>query len=130
MKLLFVLLTAALGLSLAAGGASANRSIEVRGGERGVSAEGRLRFETVSGGNAILCDVTLRRTITRLIPKIPGTLFGKVTGIAIDRGETTSSPHCGFASPLTGVIDIQPLIGPERPCTHSENGRGILTYDC
>jgi hypothetical protein len=128
LPLIVVILTCTLALTM--GIASANRSIEVRGAERGISAASRLTFSGPRGESRAVCDVTLRRTVTRLIPKITGSLFGKVTGIRIDRGETTRSPHCTTIEGTRAVHDIVPLVGPERPCTHSEDGRGILTYDC
>jgi len=118
-------------LSFAVGSAAANRSIEIRGGP-GVSAEGSLTFDEPGGGFEIICNVTLRRTIGARIPKTAGTLFGKLTGITFDRGGagTERSPNCRHGSPIREVHDIIPLIGPERPCTHSEDRRGRLTYDC
>jgi hypothetical protein len=120
-KLPLAALTAALVLSIAASSAFANRSLEVRGGPN-VQSETRFTFRSESG-TIIICDVTLRRTVARVIPKSPGTLFGKVTGIRIDRGENVESPHC--ASNGGAVQNMQPL-----ECVHSEEGRGFLTYDC
>jgi hypothetical protein len=118
-------------LSFAAGSAAASRSIEIRGGPS-VSAEGALTFNSTRGEFDIICNVTLRRTLGSRIPKTTGTLFGKITGITYDRGGagTERSPNCRHAGIVREVHDIIPLIGPERPCTHSEDGRGRLTYDC
>jgi hypothetical protein len=126
MKLLLTALIAVFACSLPAGSASANRSIEVRGGPQ-VQAHARLRFLGTEGAASteILCDITLLRTITSRIPKIPGTLFGKVTGILINRGGTTRCPACGHGSFIREVHDIVPL-----ECTHSEAGDGILRWNC
>jgi hypothetical protein len=126
-RLLFVALIAALVCSLAAAGAGANRSIEVRGAERGVSISGRLKFIGTEGGAAteMICDVTLRRTLAPMIPKIAGTLMGKLTGLSISRGGTTRSPNCSHGSFIREVHDIVPL-----GCTHSEAGGGVLTWNC
>jgi hypothetical protein len=119
-------------LSFAVGSASANRTLEIRGGPA-VSAEGSLTFESTAGGFEIICNVTLRRTVGSRIPKTSGTLFGKLTGITFDRGGagTERSPNCRH-QPLVirEVHDIIPLVGAGRPCTHSEDRRGRLTYDC
>jgi hypothetical protein len=138
-NLVTVALIALLALALATGAASANRSIEVRGAERGVTASGKLTFNgsELAQSNEITCDITLLRTVTRTIPKISGTLFGKVTGVAIDRGETTRSPNCRHGESIVVVLDIIPLIelptGPSgeilHPATHRELGRGVLLWD-
>lgn len=126
-------LFAVLVLSLATSGSSATRSIEVRGGP-GVSASGRLTWidTNLSSSTQKICDVTLRRTISRVIPKTLGTLFGKVTGITIDRGGAGlgRSPNCMPSAFLREFHDIIPLIRPGVPCSHSEDARGRLTYDC
>jgi hypothetical protein len=128
-RLLLVALAGALTLSLATGTASASRSIELRGGPR-VTAEGLLTFEEGAGSFRIICLVALRRTITSRIPKTGGTLFGKLTGIAIDRGETVRSPSCEHDAFIRAVHDITPLAGAGRPCRHAETAPGILTWDC
>jgi len=132
-KHLLIALTATLVLSLAASAASANRSIEVRGGP-GVEASARATFmgTELEEGRQIICDITLRRTVTSRIPKTAGTLFGKITGIRIDRGGagTGRSPNCRHGNLIREIHDIIPLIGPERPCTHSEDRAGNLTWDC
>jgi hypothetical protein len=131
-KLVITTLLALLACSLIASSASANRSIELRGAGGGVQAAGRITLfgEGESRGAEITCDVTLLRTVTGLIPKMRGTLFGKLTGIALDRGETTRSPHCRHGSIIREVHDMVPLLGPERPCPHRELGGGVLLYDC
>jgi hypothetical protein len=132
-KHLLIALTAAFALSLAASAANANRSIEVRGGPN-VEASSRATFigTELSRGFQIICDITLRRTVTSSIPKTAGTLFGKITGIRINRGGagTGRSPNCQHGEIIREVHDIVPLIGPERPCTHSEDRAGNLTWDC
>jgi hypothetical protein len=113
-KLLLAALCALVVCSFAAGSASANRSIEITGGPQ-VQTEGQLQFIGTEGSAAleISCDVTFLRTITRLIPKISGTLIGKVTGILINRGGTTRAPNCRHGSFIREVHDITPL-----NCTH------------
>jgi hypothetical protein len=131
-KLFLPGLLAAAILAHAAGSASANRSIEVRGGPN-VEASSRLTFGGTerSAANIIACDVTLRRTLTARVPKAGGTLFGKVTGFAIDRGGagTGRSPNCTHGSFIREVHDIQPLIEPGVPGRHTEDGRGRLIWD-
>jgi hypothetical protein len=127
-KLLLTALLAIAVCSLAAGSASASRSIEVRGQVRSeVEAEGRLTFLGTEGerGREITCELILVRTIANVIPKIRGTLFGKVILIIINRGGTTRSPNCTHGSSIREVHDILPL-----NCTHSETGTGILIWDC
>jgi hypothetical protein len=121
-------LVAVVVCSIAAGSASANRSIEVRGGS-GISASGRITGGDTEGTIEITCDITLLRTVTSLVPKTSGTQFGKVTGVAIDRGESRA-PHCRFGGAITGVNDIVPLQAARTACTHRELGRGLLLYDC
>jgi hypothetical protein len=120
-------------LSFAVGSASGNRSLEIRGGPA-VSAEGSLTFEErPEPGFEIICNITLRRTVGARIPKVAGTLFGKLTGITFDRGGagTERSPTCRHeAGAIREVHDIIPLIGALQPCTHSEDRGGRLTYDC
>jgi hypothetical protein len=130
-KLLLTALIAAITCSIAAGGASANRSIEIRGGPE-VQAEGLLRFVGTEGDTSreITCDITLRRTVAAVIAKVRGTLFGKLTGIRILRGETARSPHCRHGFFIREVHDITPLTAPRTPCTHREDVPGQLTYDC
>jgi hypothetical protein len=135
-RLLVAMLFAVFASSCTAGSATANRSIEVRGGPN-VQAEGRLRFigTEAEAGNEFTCDVTLRRTIASTIPKAPGTLFGKVTGIRINRGGLRS-PNCGHGFLIREVDEIVPLLRrfteprTQFPCIHGEDVRGNLTWDC
>jgi hypothetical protein len=131
-KLLVTALLAVFVCSLAASSAYANRSIRIAGGPR-VQSESLLTFkgEGEGGAREITCDVTLLRTVAEVIPKTSGTLFGKVTGVAIDRGETARSPRCRNGGFIRLTHDIVPLIGPERECLHNrEDGRGRLLWDC
>jgi hypothetical protein len=125
-KLLVTALVAGFVCSFAAGSASANKSIEVRGGPA-VKAEGRLIFVGTEEelNREVTCDVTLLRTITGNFPKIGGTQFGKITSILIDRGESSRSPHCRTGSAFRLTHDIALL-----NCSHSEAGAGILRWDC
>jgi hypothetical protein len=128
LRLALALLVVTLVPSLGASTAAASRSIQLRGAERNTTSSGlvvvgntqRLEQETIS------CDVTLLKTVTTAIPKVPGTRFGSVTGIAIDRG-TSGAPHCqirGFES----LLDVIPLAG-RGPGIHRELGSGVLLYD-
>ena len=128
-RLLMTALLAVLGLSLAAGSASASRAIET-GGARSVTASGRLKFGEIrlEAAREITCDVTLLRTIGGTISKAAGTLFGKVTGVAIDRGGNLGE-HCRHGGSILGIGDIQPLADAGRPGVHRELGNGVLLYD-
>jgi len=126
--LTLALIAGTLALTLGASPASANSSIALRGAERGVASAGvvtfgdqpRLEIETIT------CDVTILKTMATSIPKVAGTLFGKVTGIAIDRG-TAGVPHCAFRG-FEVLTDIVPLAG-RGPGIHRELGGGVLLYD-
>jgi hypothetical protein len=125
-KLLLTALVAVLVCSFAVGTASANRSIQVAGGPN-VLASAQLQFIGTEGSASleITCDITLLRTVAAVIPKIRGTLFGKLTRIDLARGGTTRSPACRHGSFVREVHDINPL-----NCTHEEAGGGILRWDC
>lgn len=101
-RLLLTALVASLALSIAVGSASAGRSIEVRNAGGGVSATSRL---TLRGERAeslqVICDITLLRTISTLIPKITGVLIGGVTGIKIEQTSCRNS--------LGGGANVIPL---------------------
>lgn len=114
---------------LPAGGASANRSIEIRGGSR-IQVEGKVQFTGEGASTEITCDLTILRTVATAVPKINGTQFGKVTGIHMDRGETARSPRCRHGSFIREMHDIIPLSTSGTPCTHTENRAGILTWNC
>jgi hypothetical protein len=109
--------------ALASANSSASRSISTAGGP-GLSASGILTVGNEPGLELtqLSCDITLLRTITSAVPKAPGTLFGKVTGIAIDRG-TSERPHCRLRGIRT-LEDIRGLPGP-----HRELGNGVLLWD-
>lgn len=126
-KMLLTALVAVFACSFGAGGASASRSIEVRGGAGGVQAESQLTFFGTEQNRAleVTCDITLLRTVASIIPKTTGTLFGKLTAIRINRGGTTRSPACGHGSFIREVHDVVPL-----NCTHREAGGGVLVWDC
>jgi len=138
-RLLPIVLTALLALALGASIATALRSIEFRGLEAGsrVQASSRLTFAETGLGNAtkIICNITLLRTVSRIIPKIAGTLFGRITGYAIDRGETARregearSPNCRGNEVLRNVNDVVALEDARRPGRHREAGAGILLWD-
>jgi len=124
--------SAALGvviiLTVAASAASASRVIQVRGAERGVAAAGQITFggDRLEASGQIVCDVTLLRTLGSAIPKTLGTLFGRVTGVAIDRG--ARGEHCRKGSLFESVTEIVALRERGVAGTHSELGSGILLY--
>jgi hypothetical protein len=89
-RLLMAALTAALALSLAATTASALRSLSVVGSTT-VSANGLVKFIQRGGGTTVECKVTIVRTISRIIPKIAGTLLGAIIAIITDRA---GNPNC------------------------------------
>ena len=122
-----VALSATFTLLLYSMTASASRSLET-GGVRSAAAAGRLTFtlEGFLGFMSITCDVTLLRTIGGRIDKTTGTLFGKVTGVAIDRGEPRAG-HCQLRN--MAQLEIRPLADRERPGVHRELGSGVLLYD-
>lgn len=62
----------------------------------------------------------------RVVGKRAGNVFGKVTGVAIDRG-TFAAPHCRE----TGVrsVVITPLTPSRAPGRHRELGGGVLLFD-
>jgi len=128
-RIFTVALTTALALTLFACIASANRSLEISPGGS-VSASSRLTFGNVERvGEArvrqrVICNVTLLRTIGRSIPKTTGTLFGNVTGVAIDRSEPRN-PHC---STELGTFEEVQFLTNETVGTHRELGSGVLLY--
>lgn len=128
---LVVGLAAALALACSAAAAPASRSIQLRGAVENVHSEGSVTFdneELLGTSLSIICDVTLLRTLASRIPKVLGTQFGKVTGLAIDRGEARDH-HCAHGNLWGRLLGITPLTGSERPGTHRELGRGVLLYD-
>jgi|SRR5829696_9392087 len=74
--------TAAMLMLVFATTATASRSIGFN--PNATQASGELTFQGANGN--IICNVTLLRTISRAIPKIRGTLMGRITGVAIDYG--------------------------------------------
>jgi hypothetical protein len=128
-RLLMAALTTVLVVALGASIATALRSIRINGAAQGeeIFASSRLTFGPREGGGAlpansqVICDVTLLRTISTLIPKRVGVLFGRVTGIRIDRRSCRSN-----LGPVEAVV---PLISERTPGTHSESGNNILLYD-
>jgi hypothetical protein len=132
-KLLLTALVALAAFAFATGSATANRSIEIRGGTSVTGSASRLTFGGTerSASRAIICNVTLLRTIVTRIPKTAGTSFGRVTGVQIDRGGagTGRSPNCTHGEFIREVHDIQPLVRSGTPGVHREDGRGRLLWD-
>jgi hypothetical protein len=129
-RLLITGLMTLLAVALGAGIASASRSIRLEPGGN-LTASARLQLGEVEGRlprtTSITCNVTLLKTLERAIPKVPGTSFGKITGLIIDRGDF-SRPHC--ISELNPVEEITPLLRENEPCPHRELGSGVLLFDC
>jgi hypothetical protein len=132
-KLLLTALVALAAFAFATGSATANRSIEIRGGTSVTGSASRLTFGPGerSPSKQIICNVTLLRTILTRIPKTSGTSFGRVTGVQIDRGGagTGRSPNCRHGSFIREVHDIQPLVSSGTPGRHREDGAGRLLWD-
>lgn len=112
-------LAAALVMAFATSGASANRSLEVRGAEGGVAISSSLTFNgtELRPETAVVCPVTLLRTLSRIIPKIEGTLMGSVIGVAIDK------PRC------TGAEEIVVLSAEGTIARSRELGNGVVLYE-
>lgn len=85
-RLALAALTAALLLAVAVSTAGANTSITVAPGGAVTAVSGALHFNStgLAAATGITCAVTLLRTISRTISKVAGSLFGKVTGVAIN----------------------------------------------
>jgi hypothetical protein len=129
-KLILASLVAAFALAIGVSTATALRSIQITNiPAEEVKAESVLTFgEREAGGRLrperqIICNVTLLRTISTLIPKRTGVLFGKVTGVAIDRRSCRS--------PIGGIEEIAVLLseGDANQATHRELGNRVLLYD-
>jgi hypothetical protein len=129
LRLLTGALTTVFALVLSAASATSNRSIQVTPGGS-ATASGRLTIigTSLDTNSSIKCDITLLRTVPTKIPKVAGTQWGRVTGFVIDRGETTSSPHCQIGA-FRNLSDLVPLAGPESPGRRIELGGGVLRYD-
>ena len=110
------------------GSATASRSLELRGSEGGVASSGRITFSSaeLSTSTQVTCDVTLLRTVVGIQKRL-GVSFGRVTGVAIDRGG--SGIHCRRGEALEEVNDIVPLSESETQGRHRELSSGILLYD-
>jgi len=114
-----------LSLLAASAPATANRLIRLEP-TGSIGGEGRLEASPELAENTRMsCNVTLLATITS-IPKVAGTSFGKLTGLAIDRGGTPT--HC-FGNPLLGFRGFIPLTSSRTPAPSRELGSGILLYD-
>jgi len=123
----------AFALLLDAGVATASRSIRLRGpGERGETVTYSIRKtfgpERLEASLQIICDVTFLGTIPSVIPKVVGTQFGRITGMAVDRG-TSESNHCRHGEAVESLRDLVPLIERGTPGTHRELGGGVLLWD-
>jgi hypothetical protein len=97
-KLLMTALTAALVLSLGVGTATALRSISLERLPTEVVGQGPITF--VGGATQVICNVTFLKTLSRLIPKINGTLIGKITGVRID------IPNCRTTAESVNTIIV------------------------
>jgi hypothetical protein len=86
LRFLFAMLTVMIAMGVVAGTAAALRSLSVAGPTTLTLNSRRLTFE--SPFVRIECEVTLVKTISRVIPKTEGILIGKVTDVRID------APRC------------------------------------
>jgi hypothetical protein len=117
-KIIMAALAAVFALSLMAGTATALRSLSITGSTT-LTLNGRITFET--GGNLeVICNSTVTKTISRVIPKINEVLIGKITRVDTAR---PNEPNCRASGANLERIDI---LGLER----EEEGRiyykGIL----
>lgn len=76
LRIMLAALVSVLLLSVGTGTAAANRSLSLVG-EQTQTFTGRVTF---SGIEAI-CNLTVTKTLSRVIPKVAGTLLGRVTAI-------------------------------------------------
>jgi hypothetical protein len=130
LKLRVGALASMLALLILASDASALRSIEIRGAERGVARSGEITFNEVrlEALTRITCNITLLRTLNSAIPKTAGAIIGKVTGVAIDQG-TPTMPHCRRGGGITELREITPLSDSGTPGNpHTELGNGIQLW--
>jgi hypothetical protein len=91
-KLALAAMLVVIGLSAFAGTASASRSLSLNpGGAILANGLGRLSFNTTLVGTpvAIRCDVTLHGSMSRVAPKIAGTLIGNITSVLVPLCDTT-----------------------------------------
>jgi hypothetical protein len=84
-KLAMTVVLAAIGIAALSGTANASRSLQVNGGAFLAISQGLLSLRTTLGGipRDITCLVTLHGSLSTIIPKRSGTLFGKITGRTI-----------------------------------------------
>jgi hypothetical protein len=129
-KLTLTGIIAAMALSLGVSSATALRSISINGLEAGgaMNFSSRVTFHrTGEPTNAIICNVTLLRTVVRSIPKVAGSNMGRVIGVAIDTG--VNNEHCAGGGGVTGPISIVALVRSGTSGVHRELGAGIQLYD-
>jgi hypothetical protein len=122
-RILLATLAVASVVAMAASTATASNSIEVRGGaERGIGASGSLTFNgTELGANRnIIANVTLRGTLSTRIPKIERTLFGRVTGVAIEGARAGEG--------IPGFTLVIPLVEENTQAPVTREGR-VLIYN-
>lgn len=109
-RLLGAMLLTAIALTLGAGTANANRSLEVEGSRTELTLNGVVTF--ASSAARVICPTTLVKTISRVIPKVLRTGMGRITDVRTNRPEG----NC-FADEGVTLRAIIVLVG-ER-----ENGR-------
>jgi hypothetical protein len=76
LRAVLVALTAALALSLASSASPANRSLQITSPRSFQLTMTGVEFLTSMGG--IRCDISMRKTVSSVFPKVEGTLIGKV----------------------------------------------------
>jgi hypothetical protein len=91
LKVFMAAMAAVLAFSLLAGSASALRSLSITG-ETTLTLNGRMTFTNEVGD--IICNATITKTISRVIPKIDHILVGKITRIDTARPREA---NCRFA---------------------------------
>jgi hypothetical protein len=107
-KLLLVVLTAALVASLGSTTATALRSLSLEGVTTQTLNQRALTLSSELG--SIICDTTLVKTVSRVIPKMSGVLIGRITDV-----RTANCIGSGGVR-ANGVVSVTPvgLEAPER----------------
>jgi hypothetical protein len=101
-RIILTALSAALALSLAAGTASALRSLSLSPAGPGttLTLNGPISFEG-NGLGEIICNVTMAKTVSSSIPKVENTLIGRVTDVRIAEPRT-----CRVSGGITAILRI------------------------
>jgi hypothetical protein len=110
-KVLMAAMMAVLALSFAVGTANALRSLSISGPTT-LTLNSRVTF--VAESAEVICNATITKTLSRVIPKVEGILVGKIT--RVDTPPTKPEANCRSSVSTLTNIEIRGL---ER----EENGR-------